>query len=222
MDTKEKTITGEKEYIKEFYFENYDTLPRFISYFNQIFFTKQLEGVKKILEIGIGNKLVFDYLKREGFDIKSCDFNRNLYPDILADIRELPLKENSFDLILACEILEHIPWFDVDKALSELSRVSKKYVIIAIPFSTIYLSFNIKFPRLEKIFKKSFLGFCVYLPLFKKSPNTKEHYWEMGLRDYPKSKVLSTIKKHFIILEEYRNSLNPYHYFFILEKKVQQ
>jgi len=45
-----------------------------------------------------------------------------------------------------------------------------------------------------------------------------EHYWEIGRKNYPKSKIREIIKKHFKIKTEFSPMLNAYHYFFVLEK----
>ncbi len=49
-----------------------------------------------------------------------------------ADAKKLPFKKNQFDLVLALEIIEHIP--DYDEAISELKRVSKGPVLITVPW----------------------------------------------------------------------------------------
>ncbi len=52
---------------------------------------------------------------------------------IEADITKLPLKDASFDLALACDVLEHV--LDPEKVLREFKRVVKKdgYIIFSIP-----------------------------------------------------------------------------------------
>lgn len=205
---------------KEHYFKNYDTLPRFISYFYQVDLVKKLEP-KKILEIGVGNKTVSNYLKNRGYDITTCDFDKDLKPDIIADIRNLPFKKNSYDLITAYEILEHIPYKDAKKCLKSLSEISKKYVIVSLPYSSIYFEFILRFPLIKKIFKKFSLNFFFRIPLFFKKIEFKgEHYWEIGRRGYSLNKIRKEIKKYFKIEKEVRPILNDYHYFFVLKSKI--
>jgi ubiquinone/menaquinone biosynthesis C-methylase UbiE len=50
------------------------------------------------------------------------------------DITQLGFSDNSLDLVLCSEVLEHIPSSLLVKACSELARVSKKYLIIGVPY----------------------------------------------------------------------------------------
>lgn len=204
---------------KKHYFDKYDTVPQFISYFYQIDLVQELKP-NSVLEVGIGNKTVSEYLKRSGIKVDTCDFNKELEPDYVGDIRDLPLKNNSYEVVLACEVLEHIPWSDVDKALSELHRVSKKYVVISIPYSSVVVELVFKTPLLYRFFKKPFLDLFFRIPLFFIGYKySGVHYWEMGRKGYSKRKIKSALKKYFRIIKEATPVLNHYHYFFILEKR---
>jgi SAM-dependent methyltransferase len=57
---------------------------------------------------------------QNGRDYVSLDLDSPL-AEIHADITDLPLEDNSFDLILCLHVLEHVP--DDHKAIAELSRV---------------------------------------------------------------------------------------------------
>lgn len=83
----------------------------------------------KLKEHGIGKKLEgIEYQKR------AIALGKKQYPDLVikqGSIYELPYKANSFDLILCTEVLEHMD--DPKKALEELVRVSKKYLLLSVP-----------------------------------------------------------------------------------------
>ncbi|MBU2118664.1 MAG: class I SAM-dependent methyltransferase [Alphaproteobacteria bacterium] len=49
-----------------------------------------------------------------------------------ASITEIPHPAETFDMVFCTDVLEHVPEQDVHKALSELIRVSKKYVFCSI------------------------------------------------------------------------------------------
>jgi hypothetical protein len=204
---------------KEHYYNDYDNIMRFISYLYQINIVKKVKP-KEILEIGIGNKTVSNYLKFHNFSVTTCDFDNNLNPDYVADVRHLPFKNDSYELVMACEILEHIPWEDIKKVLSELHRVTKKHVVISIPYPSVSFEFIIKFPFIKRIFKKSYIDLFLRLPssFIKDVKFHGEHNWAMGTKNHPYEKIKKTLEKQFTILEEIRPVLNSYHFFFVLEK----
>lgn len=203
---------------KEHYNKNYDSLERFISYYCQINLVRKTNP-EKILEIGIGNKTVSNYLKLNGLNITTCDFDKSLEPDYAADIRDLPFKDNSYDLVMACEILEHLPWNEFDTALKEIQRVSKKYAIISLPYPGIVFESVLKMPLIGRLFRKK-INLFFRIPLFfKKLKFNGEHYWEIGIRGYPISKIRAMINRRFRILKEVRPELDSYHHFFLLEKR---
>lgn len=204
---------------KAHYFrEHYFSLNIFLDYYHQINLTLKTNP-QKILEIGIGNGSTSLFLKNFGLDVTTCDFDESLNPDIVADIRNLPLKDESFDTIIAFEVLEHLPFADFTKILAELNRTTKKNVILSIPYSCISFDFVFRFLA-PKIFRILPLSFRIPYSFFtsKNTPN-KEHYWAMGRKGYSKKKVLSLIQKYFKIKKHFSGVLNSQHYYFILEKK---
>lgn len=201
------------------YKKGYDTLSRFISYYHQIEQIRNLNP-RKILEIGIGNKTTFNYLKQQGYEIESCDFDEKLRPDYVADIRNLPFNNNAYDLVVASEVLEHLPWNDVYRALQELHRISSKYVIISLPFSAARFEMLVSFPLMNKIIGREYLRLYVRIPYFFLSKKFDgQHYWEMGRKHYSSSRIRKVLKKYFTIIREIKPAMDLYHHFFILEKR---
>lgn len=204
---------------KSNYFDKYDTIQRFAAYYYQIKLIKELQP-ETLLEIGIGNKTVFDYLKRCGINNTSCDFDRELNPDVIADIRDLPFEDNSFETVMACEVLEHIPWEDLDKALSEIYRVCNRYVLITLPYSSIKFEFIARLPFLDKKLPSRVLRLYMRIPLiFLPLKFKKLHYWEIGRKHYPIRKIRKKLKQYFRIMKEVVPIMNINHHFFVLEKK---
>ena len=204
---------------KEHYFKKkYDDLSRFVSYFYQIDLARSVNP-ENILEIGKGNGTVSDHLKKIGFSVTTCDFDKNLNPDIVADVRSIPSADNSFDAILAYEILEHLPFDQFEKCLQELKRISKKYVLISLPYKSTSFEFIFKFPGVRSLFKKDFFRWLFRIPLkFGGIQVSGQHYWEIDLFQYPLRKVRGILAKHFKIIKEFSLPLNSYHRFFLLEK----
>lgn len=112
--------------------KKYNSFERFASYYAQIQEAIEI-GPKTVLEVGVGSGVVANFLKRAGIEVITCDIDKSTRPDVVADVRELPFEDNSFDAVLAYEILEHIPFENFEKAFLELRRVSRKKVIISLP-----------------------------------------------------------------------------------------
>jgi len=196
---------------KHYQFKNYDYFDRWLSYWHQI---NEIFGLrpKSILEIGVGNRTVWQYLKKEEFDIKTMDIDQERKPDFLGSVEEMPFEKNSFDLILCAEVLEHLPFEKFEKCLKELERVTKKNVILSLPHFGPPIKFSIKIP----FFKEIKVAFKIsYHP---KHQENGVHYWEIGKRGYGIRKIKKIISKHFKVKNDFIPFENQYHHFFILEK----
>src|SRR5262249_22604454 len=45
----------------------------------------------------------------------------------------LPFRDASFDLVLCCEVLEHLPSGVLEGTVEELKRVARRYVLVSVP-----------------------------------------------------------------------------------------
>jgi SAM-dependent methyltransferase len=52
---------------------------------------------------------------------------------ILGDVRAMPFEDSSFDVVVAIDLLEHVPADDRDRAITEICRVARERVVIACP-----------------------------------------------------------------------------------------
>ncbi|NQU98292.1 class I SAM-dependent methyltransferase [Candidatus Woesearchaeota archaeon] len=212
MDVKNSLNSSKINSEKDIYVGNYLDLNRWISYFSQINHVLSLKS-KKILNIGIGDNTITTVLKNFGYEVTTCDLNKKLSPDIVADIRKLPFKKNGFDLVLCFEVLEHIPFEDFRNTLIGINNITKKYLIISLPQPSLLFSFLIKIP----LFKQ--FAFYFKLPLFIKHKYNGEHYWEVEKIGYSRKRIKEEIKKSgFKILKEENPKFTPNFLFFVLEK----
>ena len=98
---------------------------------------------KKVLDAGCGegfslNKLIINNVGEELEGIENSKeaiaLGKKLFPKAkikLGSVYDLPYETNYFDLVLCTEVLEHLE--NPQKALSEIIRVSKKYIILSVP-----------------------------------------------------------------------------------------
>lgn len=109
-------------------------------------------NISSILDAGCGEGFTLEYLRvrkigktYEGVDFleKAVEIGNKVHPKITlkkASVYELPYKDNSFDLVLSTEVLEHLE--DPKKALKEIFRVSKKYILLSVPNEPIFMGSN--------------------------------------------------------------------------------
>lgn len=84
---------------------------------------------------GFFSILLTDYFEEvTALDLVKPEINHKNVVTVNGDITNLNHKDNYFDLVLCSEVLEHIPTESLAKACSELSRVSKKNVLIGVPY----------------------------------------------------------------------------------------
>lgn len=172
-------------------------------------------GPERVLEIGIGNGIVTSVLRRNVKKVVTLDIDPQLDPDICGSILRLPFGNNSFDSILCCEVLEHLPFDSLESALSELRRVSRRHVVISLPDVTRYYVIRFLLPRLS-LYKR--ISFPYGSP---RPPVTGgEHFWEIGRVHYQLKVIEDAIKKSSFHIEyTYRVPELEYHRFFILSKR---
>lgn len=94
-----------------------------------------------ILDVGCGTGYITSIMSNEldstvigcGMDTNRISFARGNFGQevIIADITQLPFRDNSFDVVVASEIIEHIHC--TEAALTEIERVARKNVVITVP-----------------------------------------------------------------------------------------
>ena len=198
----------------------YQSLERFISYYYQ-FDAVRKTPAKTILFIGVGDGIVPDFLKKNPmYQVTTMDFDKDLKPDVVGDIKALPFQNKTFDLICAFEILEHLPYKDSLIAINELARVAKENVIVSVPHRRTGFEFIIKFPFIRSLFKKDFLRLAIRFPVrFKGFAFSGQHYWEIDGRTTKLKDFRRDLSKKFEIQSEQTPVLDFYRRFFLMKVK---
>lgn len=178
-------------------YDKYHTKNPFYRYVTQRFLSTldklimSLGNTQAALEVGCGEGHLLHHInclskftRLEGIDISEAIIKKAnaLYPSLkfkLGSAYNLNYNNDEFDLILACEVLEHIE--DCDKALSEIRRVTGKYCIISVPLEPLWRILNLA--RNKYIFS---LG------------NTPGH-----IQHCNKENFLELIKRYFVVEKIY-------------------
>ena len=98
---------------------------------------------KSLLDAGCGNGMFVNHLidhnstleKIVAVDRSETALKRVRSEKRVADIAKLPFDDAEFDCVTSLEVIEHLPHNIYGAALSEIARVSSKYVIISVPYN---------------------------------------------------------------------------------------
>lgn len=97
------------------------------------------EDAEKILDIGSGpgyvNRNIPPYYNVLAMDLDEEILKENTRQWCIGDVLDIPLVDKSVDMTMICDVLEHIEQDSLQKAISELERVSSKYMYIQVPFN---------------------------------------------------------------------------------------
>lgn len=199
----------------DYQFSQYACKERWLSYWEQINETLKC-GAKNVLIIGVGDGLLPLILNQLcGIKVTTFDYDPNLKPDIVGDIRHIDqLITESYDCIICCQVLEHIKWCYFGEVLKKISDLSPKTFILSIPSE--YQKFELKFQFKNKIYRYKKMLFHLLKP--KYSYNGM-HYWEMGTQGCTKHDVNKIIRQYFYINRTYFVDEFEYHCFYILKPR---
>lgn len=101
---------------------------------------------KRVLEVGSTGNLTKN-LQKNNFitvDMSEESLSRIKNKKIKGDCRNLPIKDNVFEVAIFSEVIEHIEKETVIKTLKELKRVAKK-VYITTPNNSIFRKIRFRF-----------------------------------------------------------------------------
>ncbi|TXS94531.1 class I SAM-dependent methyltransferase [Parahaliea aestuarii] len=192
--------------------ENYFELAQLCSYAHQISDIYQT-GAREILEIGVGSGLTSSFLRKSGRKVTTADINPNLSPDICAPLSELGryVGELKYDLVVCCEVLEHMPFEQFEESV-ELLRSFSKNLYLTLPAYRRTLGFGgmFRFPRL------GMLPFNFHLELPNRKPISPSHFWEVDSESFSrKSNIVGVLRKYYSTVSWARYELNPKHIKFV-------
>lgn len=98
------------------------------------------EGVKSVLDVGCGDGKITQKLAADtkaffcGLDQSKEALSRLVLPGVKGDVSRLPFRSGAFDLVMSTDVFEHLSDSQEGAAWSELFRVAKGWVYVAVPF----------------------------------------------------------------------------------------
>ena len=98
---------------------------------------------KTVLDVGSAIPYLVDELRKLGVEAYSCDISEYVMRKAIEEgftwhktcnAINLPYRDESYYLVIASELVEHIPSQYEDQLLNELTRIPQKYLLIRTPF----------------------------------------------------------------------------------------
>lgn len=212
---KTKGLERERGLARSAYFsDQYFSLPTLLSQTLQIKHIYELKPIS-ILEIGPGTGFVSGFFRSAGVEVTTVDINPNLKPDICAPLSELSRHlEKRYDLVVCCEVLEHIPLSNLDENL-DILKASGNRLFMTLPNSFASIGFGalVRIPRISRFLVDAHIN----LPI-KHKLEGGPHFWEVGYNmDCTRKNIVSRLRKRYGKVSSSRFALNPYHYQFTAE-----
>lgn len=107
-----------------------------MDYVNRMLESNGRKSSFSLLDVGCGNGY-FTYYFKDLYQTVALDFSEDLLRKNIVDLKvcgsanKLPFKDNSFDIAFCSNLLHHLE--SPQEAVSEMKRISKKYVILSEP-----------------------------------------------------------------------------------------
>ncbi|MGQ9645226.1 MAG: class I SAM-dependent methyltransferase [Thermodesulfobacteriota bacterium] len=128
-----------EDYVTNHILNNSEEIQRFNAVVEEI-----PEDGYTLLDIGCGPGVFLHLLHKQtgikGIGIEITDIKIRYAQESLSvtvlkgGASHLPFKDGSFDIVTALELMEHLPYEVYEKALEEVQRVARKWIIISVPY----------------------------------------------------------------------------------------
>ena len=204
-----------KQVNKEHYeFQRYLSKARWNSVWHQLDEVIRLQP-ESVLEIGPGPGVFKNMATLFGVKVETLDIDPELMPDHVGSVTALPFEDNSYDVVCAFQILEHLPYDVALRAFNEIVRVSRSHVVISLPDAKPVWRYHFYIPKLgvfDWLLPRPFHRLQTHL-------HDREHSWEINKQGYALSEVVRELGAVCKLKNSYRVHENPYHRFLMFSCK---
>lgn len=107
-------------------------------------------SVNSVLDAGCGSGALSNVLSDALFCVGTDRSRPALLwlntPAVQATLERLPFARGAFDVVVATEVIEHLPWTVYQRCLREIARVANSFVLISVPYNEDLEAFRVSCP----------------------------------------------------------------------------
>ena len=103
--------------------KNWPYFPVYVEKLRRVCQFLQTKRDLRILDVGCGEGVLVDEYRRMGYDITGLDLNFWRPGIVRGSVLEIPFVDDSIDVILCLDVLEHLNILDQPAAIAEIRRV---------------------------------------------------------------------------------------------------
>lgn len=195
-------------------FERYDDRERWMSYWHQIRAVLRVRP-RRVLEIGPGSGVFRGYLQRAGVEVETLDIDASRDVDHVGDITRLDEvlpAGRTFDAVCAFQVLEHLPFAQLETCLAGIARRAAPHVFISLP----YRGLRVRWSWWWGDHQLS-LGHKFMVP-WRARP-CPEHHWELGF-GYSARRLTRIFQRYYDVDQRGFVPENPYHYLWCMRRRA--
>jgi hypothetical protein len=188
----------------------YVTRERWISYWHQIRLAAEIRPISCAI-VGAGDGWVAEVLGSMGVRVVSIDHSRDLGPSVVGDLKAVPMQDGGVEVVVCCQVLEHLPWDSLGECLEELRRISSRRVVISVPQRGRSWSVRARIPYLGEV------GRGGTLRARRPFEFDGQHYWEANTIEHSIGDVEKELLRVFGTIETFVERDDPYRRFYVAD-----
>ena len=176
---------------------------------------------QSFLNIGSAHGLLEILLDRAGLHVIALDLDYAVSPNLVGVLPRLPVKDACTDVVMAFQVLEHMPIEMLQDCLMELRRVARMAILISLPDQTPFWQSYPTSSRMESLaIRFHHWSWARQTWRFEKSvPLDPEHFWEIGHENISSETIVEIAERSGLRLARmFRNPCFTYHTFFVFER----
>lgn len=210
-------------------FEFYVSKERMVTYWHQ---ADEILRIRpdRILEIGIGNRIVAGIIGAFGITTTTADINPALNPDVVTPIAELDrrFEPAAFPFVLCARVLQHLPFEQFEPSLRQLHHVTAKHLLLTLPVETLRVYIRLRITgRSARTFSIPFPLFVKRLLQGKRTTSDRagddartQNFWKINQSRRTAMPLVKTIiSRYFTIERAYQVPEDMSHAFFLLTRR---